>query len=53
MTSRLAATSANPRPTPGHGGSFVRRLDGEFALALFDFQRRELILARERSVGPR
>eukprot|EP00913_Durusdinium_trenchii_P026295 g24673.t1 len=32
-----------------HGGSFVRRLDGEFALALFDFQRRELILARERS----
>ncbi|CAK9080374.1 Putative asparagine synthetase [glutamine-hydrolyzing] [Durusdinium trenchii] len=30
-----------------HGGSFVRRLDGEFALALFDFQRRELILARD------
>ncbi|CAJ1397727.1 unnamed protein product [Effrenium voratum] len=30
-----------------HGGDFVKRLDGEFALALFDFARREAFLARD------
>lgn len=26
---------------------FVKRLDGEFALALFDFELRQLVLARD------
>ena len=31
----------------GHGLDFVRHLDGEFAVALFDFQQRQLVLARD------
>ena len=31
----------------GHGMDFVKRLDGEFALALFDFELRQLVLARD------
>ena len=31
----------------GHGLDFVRHLDGEFAVALFDFQQKQLVLARD------
>ena len=31
----------------GNGMDFVKRLDGEFALALFDFELRQLVLARD------
>ena len=35
----------------GHGMDFVKRLDGEFALALFDFELRQLVLARDWAQG--
>lgn len=40
-----------PYKAAGHGMDFVKRLDGEFALALFDFELRQLVLARDWAQG--
>ena len=40
-------SQAEHRRFGGYGPRFLARLDGEFALALFDFKHHELILARD------